>query len=53
MSAGEYKAAKAEEKARARFGRLRRELPRRTDLDGAPDEELTLCAPRYNNTPRS
>ena len=35
------------------IGRLRRELPRRTDLDGAPDEELTLCAVRYNNTPRS
>ena len=35
------------------IGRLRRELPRRTDLDGVSDEELTLCALRYNNTPRS
>ena len=35
------------------IGRLRRELPRRTDLDGVSDEELTLCASRYNNTPRS
>ena len=35
------------------IGRLRRELPRKTDLDGAPDEELTLCALRSNNTPRA
>ncbi len=35
------------------IGRLRRELPRRTNLDGVSDEELTLCAVRYNNTPRS
>ena len=35
------------------IGRLRRELPRMTNLDGVSDEELTLCAVRYNNTPRS
>ena len=35
------------------IGRLRRELPRKTDLDGASDEELTLCALRSNNTPRA
>lgn len=34
-------------------GRLRRELPRKTDLDEAPDEELTLRASRCNNTSRS
>ena len=35
------------------IGRLRRELPRKTDLDGAPDEELAVCALRSNNTPRA
>ncbi len=35
------------------IGRLRRELPRKTDLDGVSDEELTLCALRSNNTPRA
>jgi transposase, IS30 family len=34
------------------IGRLRRLLPRRTDLDTLPAHRLTLCLERYNNTPR-
>ncbi len=35
------------------IGRLRRALPRKTDLDGAPDAELAVRALRCNNTPRA
>ena len=35
------------------IGRLRRTLPRKTDLDGVSDEELAVCALRSNNTPRA
>ena len=34
------------------IGRLRRSLPRKTNLEGVTDEELAVCALRYNNTPR-
>jgi IS30 family transposase len=34
------------------IGRLRRQLPRTTDLDALPAHRLTLCLQRYNDTPR-
>lgn len=33
-------------------GRLRRHLPRKTDLVTLPPELLETCPQRYNNTPR-
>ena len=34
------------------IGRLRRQLPRNTDLDTLPAHRLALCLERYNDTPR-
>ena len=34
------------------IGRLRRQLPRNTDLNTLPAHRLALCLERYNNTPR-
>ena len=34
------------------IGRLRRQLPRKTDLDALPVHDLELCLQRYNDTPR-
>jgi transposase, IS30 family len=34
------------------IGRLRRQLPRKTDLDALPVHGLELCLQRYNDTPR-
>jgi IS30 family transposase len=34
------------------IGRLRRDLPRKTDLDTLSTEQLVAIAARYNNTPR-
>ena len=34
------------------IGRLRRQLPRNTDLDALPAPSLARCLARYNNTPR-
>ena len=34
------------------IGRLRRRLPRNTDLDALPAQGLALCLQRYNDTPR-
>ena len=34
------------------IGRLRRLLPRNTDLDALPAHRLALCLQRYNDTPR-
>jgi transposase, IS30 family len=34
------------------IGRLRRQLPRNTDLDALPAHRLALCLERYNDTPR-
>ncbi len=34
------------------IGRLRRQLPRTTDLDALPAHRLILCLERYNDTPR-
>ncbi len=34
------------------IGRLRRGLPRKTDLDSVPEERFTQLLPAYNNTPR-
>ncbi len=34
------------------IGRLRRLLPRNTDLDDLPAQRLALCLERYNDTPR-
>lgn len=34
------------------IGRLRRQLPRKTNLDSVTPEQITECARRYNNTPR-
>ncbi len=34
------------------IGRLRRQLPRKTDLDTLPAHRLALCLERYNDTPR-
>jgi len=34
------------------IGRMRRHLPRKTDLATLPPQELDACVQRYNNTPR-
>ena len=34
------------------IGRLRRHLPRKTDLASLPPDDLQACVHRYNNTPR-
>ena len=34
------------------IGRLRRQLPRNTDLDALPADHLPNCLERFNNTPR-
>ena len=34
------------------IGRLRRQLPRNTDLNALPDNHLALCLERHNDTPR-
>jgi len=34
------------------IGRLRRQLPRNTDLDALPTHRLAICLQRYNDTPR-
>jgi IS30 family transposase len=34
------------------IGRMRRHLPRKTDLATLPPQELDVCVQRYNNTPR-
>ena len=34
------------------IGRLRRQLPRKTNLDSLSPEDITRCARHYNNTPR-
>ena len=34
------------------IGRLRRHLPRKTDLAALPPDDLQACVLRYNNTPR-
>ncbi len=34
------------------IGRMRRHLPRKTDLAALPAEDLQACVHRYNNTPR-
>ncbi len=34
------------------IGRLRRQLPRNTDLDALPTHRLAICLERYNDTPR-
>ena len=34
------------------IGRMRRHLPRKTDLASLPAEDLQACVQRYNNTPR-
>ena len=34
------------------IGRMRRHLPRKTDLASLPHDQLQACVQRYNNTPR-
>jgi IS30 family transposase len=34
------------------IGRMRRHLPRKTDLATLPPQQLDACVQRYNNTPR-
>jgi transposase, IS30 family len=34
------------------IGRLRRQLPRKTNLDALPAHHLAICLQRYNDTPR-